>query len=33
MFTQAHILQHFELEQHIRIKTDTSGYAIGEVLT
>ena len=32
-FTQAAIFQHFDLKWHIRIETDTSGYAIGEVLS
>ena len=32
-FTQAPILQHFDLEQHIWIKTDASSYAIGRVLS
>ena len=32
-FTKASILQHFDLEYHIRIKTNVSGYAIGEVLS
>ena len=32
-FTQASIPQHFDLEQHIQIKTDASGYAIGGVLS
>ncbi len=26
------ILNHFDLERHIQIKTDTSGYAISEIL-
>ena len=33
MFTQALILQHFDSKRHILIKTDASGYAIGEVLS
>ena len=32
-FTQAPIFQHFDLERHIRIETDVSGYAIGRVLS
>ena len=32
-FTQAPILQYFDTEQYIRVKTDASGYAIGEVLS
>ena len=32
-FTQAPILQHFDLERHIRIETDASGYAVGGVLS
>ena len=32
-FTEAPILQHFNLECHIRIETDASGYAIGGVLS
>ena len=32
-FTQAPIFQYFDLEQHIRIETDVSGYAIGGVLS
>ena len=31
-FTQAPILQYFNLEQHIQIKTDMSGYAIVRIL-
>ena len=31
-FTEALILQHFDLEWHMQIKTDTSGYAIRGVL-
>ena len=31
-FTKAPIFQHFDLECHIRIETDASGYAIDEVL-
>ena len=32
-FIKALILRHFDLESHIRIETDASGYAIGEVLS
>ena len=32
-FTKAPILQHFDLECHIRIKTNASGYAISGVLS
>ena len=32
MFTKAPILQHFDLECHIQIKTNASGYAISRVL-
>ena len=32
-FTEAPILSHFDPERHIRIETDTSGYAIGSVLS
>ena len=32
-FIKAPILRHFDLESHIRIKTDASGYAIGGVLS
>ena len=32
-FTEAPILHHFDLERHIRIETDTSGYVIGGVLS
>ena len=32
-FTKATIFQHFDLECHIQIETDTSGYAIGGVLS
>ena len=32
-FTEAPILQHFDLECHIRIETNASGYAIGGVLS
>ena len=32
-FTKALILRHFDPKYHIRIETDTSGYAIGEVLS
>ena len=31
-FTKALIFQHFDLECHIRIETDTSGYTIERVL-
>ena len=31
-FIKALILQHFDLENHIQIKTDISGYAISRVL-
>ena len=33
VFTEAPILQHFNPECHIRIKTDVSGYTIGGVLS
>ena len=33
MFTKALILRHFDLECHIRIKTDASGYTIGEIIS
>ena len=33
MFTEAPILYYFNLEHHIRIETDTSGYAISGVLS
>ena len=33
VFTKALILQHFDPECHIRTETDTSSYAIGEVLS
>ncbi len=33
MFVEAPILNHFDLECHIWIETDTSGYAIGEILS
>ena len=33
VFTEASILRHFDLECHIRIKTDASSYAIGGVLS
>ena len=33
VFTKAPILRHFDLECHIRIKTDASSYAIGGVLS
>ena len=33
VFTRAPILQHFDLEYHIRIKTDVSGYAISDMLS
>ena len=32
-FLKAPILQYFDLEYHIRIETNASGYAIGEVLS
>ena len=32
-FTKAPILRHFDLECHIQIETDVSGYAIGGVLS
>ena len=32
MFIEAPILNHFDLECHIRIQTDTSGHAIGGIL-
>ena len=32
-FTKISILRHFDLECHIWVKTDASGYAIGEVLS
>ncbi len=32
-FTKALILRHFDPERHIRIETDTSGYAIGRILS
>ena len=32
-FTQAPIFQHFDLERHIQIETNASGYAIGTVLS
>ncbi len=32
-FLKALILNHFDPERHIRIETDASGYAIGEVLS
>ena len=32
-FTKAPILQHFNLEQFIRVETDASGYAISRVLS
>ncbi len=31
-FIEAPILNHFDLERHIQIKTDVSGYAIGGIL-
>ena len=31
-FLKSPILHHFDLERHIRIETDVSGYTIGEVL-
>ena len=33
VFTEALILRHFDPECHIRIEIDTSGYAIGRVLS
>ncbi len=32
-FVEAPILNHFDPERHIRIETDASGYAIGEILS
>ena len=32
-FIKTPILQHFDLESHIRIETDTSSYALGRVLS
>ena len=32
-FIKAPILQHFDLENHIRIETNALGYAIGRVLS
>lgn len=32
-FVEALILNYFDLEYHIRIKTDTSGYAIGRIFS
>ena len=32
-FTKGPIFRHFDLESHIRIEIDASGYAIGEVLS
>ena len=32
-FTETLILQYFDPEQYIRVKTDTSGHAIGRVLS
>ncbi len=32
MFVETPILNHFDPKRHIRIETDTSGYAIGEIL-
>ena len=32
-FTKALILEHFDLECHIQIEIDASGYAIGDVLS
>ena len=32
-FTEVPILQHFDLEQYIRVKTDTSGHAISGMLS
>ena len=31
-FTEASILHHFDLKRHIWIKTDASGYTIGDIL-
>ena len=31
-FTDAYILHHFDPERYIRIETDASGYAIGDIL-
>ncbi len=33
VFTEALILRHFDPEYHIRIETDASGYAIGEIFS
>ena len=30
-FTKAPILSHFDLERHIKIETDASGYAISDI--
>ena len=32
-FVKAPILHHFDLERHIRVETDVSGYVIGEILS
>ena len=32
-FTKVPILQHFDLEQYIRVETNASGHAIGKVLS
>ena len=32
-FTEAHILQHFDLEQYIQVETHASGHAISGVLS
>ena len=32
-FIKAPILHHFDPEHHIRVKTDASGYTIGEILS
>ncbi len=33
MFVKAPILNHFDPERHIRIEMDTSGYAVGGILS
>ena len=33
MFIETLILNHFDLERHIWIKTDVSGYTIGKILS
>ena len=33
IFVKIPILQYFDLERHIRVETDVSGYAIGEVFS